>query len=152
MAVIEKRTVINAPVETVFNYVDEPMNIPEVSPGVDRVEVERMTDERVGDSFRLIYSAMGIDFPVTLVTTAHERSRTLASRMEGAMSGEFRWDFREIEPGRTDVGVHIEYEVKGGAIGRAVDSLVLERMNEKNAERMLENVKQRVESIAATGV
>ena len=42
--------------------------------------------------------------------------------------------------------------MKGGALGRAVDSLVLERMNEKNAERMLENVKQRVESIATTGV
>lgn len=103
-----------APVETVFNYVDDPMNIPEVSPGVDRVEVLQRTDERIGDSFRLIYSALGIDFPVTLVTTAHERSRTLASRMEGAMSGEFRWDFRETEPGRTEAGVRIEYESRAG--------------------------------------
>ncbi len=152
MALIEKRTVIDAAVETVFDYVDDALRIREYAPGVDRVEVLRRTDERIGDSFRLIYSAVGIDFPMTLVTTAYERSRMFASRMEGAMTGEFRWDFREIEPGRSEAAVRIDYEVKGGPIGRAVDSLVLERMNEKNAERMLENLKQRVESVATTGV
>ena len=152
MAVIEKSTVIDAPAETVFKYVDEPTNAAKIGPGVDRVEVLRRTDERIGDSFRLIYSALGVDFPVTLVTTANDPPRTLAARMEGGMSGEFRWSFRETEPGRTETGVRVDYEVKGDAIGRAVDALILERLNEKNAERMLENMKQRVESVPATGV
>ena len=152
MALIEKTTVVDAPVETVFDYVDDPTNVPDVAPGVDRVEIERRTDERIGDSFRLIYSVLGIDFPMTLVGTAYERPHTLESRMEGPMSGTFRWNFREIDTTKTELSVRIEYEVKGGAAGRAVDSLVLERVNEKNAQRMIENVKQRAESIEATGV
>ena len=152
MAVIEKKTIVDAQVETVFDYVEDPMHIPEYGPGVGRVEVLQRTDEGLGDSWRLIYSVIGIDFPMTFVATARARPITLVSKLEGAMSGEFRWDFRETEPGRTEVTLRVEYEVKGGAAGRAVDSLVVERMNDKNAARMLENVKQRTESISATGV
>ena len=72
--------------------------------------------------------------------------------MQGAMSGVLRFHLREAEPGKTEAGVRVEYEVKGGAVGRAVDSLVLERMNEKNAEQMLENLKQRLETSATTGI
>ena len=152
MAVVERTTVIDAPIETVFNYVDDPMNIPEVTPGVERVEVLQRTDERIGDSIRLIYSALKIDFPMTLVRTSYEPPRTLGWRLEGAMSGTLGWHLREVGPGRTEAGLRVEYEVKGGAVGRAFDSLVLERLNDKNAERLLENLKARVESIATTGV
>jgi carbon monoxide dehydrogenase subunit G len=150
--VIERTVLVDAPVEAVFDYLDDPMHVPDYGPGVDRVEVVRRTDDRVGDSFRTVYSVVGIDLPVTFVASAYERPRVLASRMEGAMSGEFRWDFRERETGGTEVGVRIDYQLKGGPVGRAFDALVFERTNEKNAERMLENLKRRVESVATTGV
>jgi hypothetical protein len=37
----------------------------------------------------------------------------------------------------------------GGVLGKAIDALLMERMNEKNAERMLENIKMIVESQGA---
>ncbi len=151
MAVIEKRIEIDAPVDAVFDFVDDPMHAADFGPGVDRVEVLRRTDERIGDSFRLIYSVLGIDFPVTFVSTGYERPRRLVARMEGPMSGEFRWDFREIDGGRSEAAVRIDYAVKGGAVGRAVDSILLERMNEKNAGQMVENLKQRVEQVRKLG-
>ena len=152
MSTVENTSVIDAPIEAVFKYVDEPMNIPEVTPGVDRVEVLRTTDERIGDSIRLVYSVMKLDFPMTIVRTAHEPPSMVAWTLQGAMSGELRWHLREVGPEETEASVRVEYEVKGGAVGKAVDSLVLERMNEKNGHTMLENVKQRLESRATTGI
>lgn len=152
MSTVEKTSVIDAPIEAVFKYVDEPMNVPEVAPGVDRVEVLRTTEERIGDSIRLVYSVMKLDFPMTIVRTAHEPPSMVAWTLQGAMSGVLRWQLREAGPGQTAASLRVEYELKGGALGKAVDSLVLERMNEKNAETMLENVKQRLESRATTGI
>ena len=147
MALIEKSGIVDAPVEAVFDYMEDPMNVPEFAPGVERVEVLRRTDERVGDSFRLVYSVIGIDFPITFAVTESERPHTLVSRMEGAMTGEFRWQLEDADGG-TEVRLRIDYQVKGGAVGRAFDTLLLERMNEKNAERMVGNLKLRAESAA----
>jgi hypothetical protein len=41
--------------------------------------------------------------------------------------------------------------VRGGIVGQAMNALLLERMNEKNIERMLENVKLIAETEAAHG-
>jgi carbon monoxide dehydrogenase subunit G len=149
VAVIEKSTMVSTPAEAVFDYMDDPTNIPNFAPGVERVEIERRTDDRIGDSFRLVYSVLGINFPITFVVTESERPHTLASRMQGAMTGEFRWELDESDGGTT-LRLRIDYEVKGGAVGRAFDALMLERMNEKNAERMVENLKLRAESATAS--
>jgi carbon monoxide dehydrogenase subunit G len=150
MALIEKSAVVDAPIEAVYDYMDDPTNVPDFAPGVERVEVLRRTDERVGDSFRLIYRVIGIDFPITFAVTEAERPHTLASRMEGAMTGEFRWQLDDPDGG-TEIRLRIDYEVKGGAVGRAFDALMLERMNEKNAEQMVENLKARAESATRAG-
>jgi hypothetical protein len=35
----------------------------------------------------------------------------------------------------------MEYEMAGGILGKAMNAMLVERMNEKNAERLLENLK-----------
>jgi uncharacterized membrane protein len=42
----------------------------------------------------------------------------------------------------TKVSVDITYQLSGGAIGKAVDSLLLERTNEKAIEEMLQNLRR----------
>lgn len=120
MSTVEKARVIGAPIEAVFDYIDEPMNIPEVTPGVDRVEVLGSSHEHIGDSIRLIYSAMKIEFPMTLVRTAHEPPYMVAWTLQGAMSGVLRWQLREAGPGETEASLRVEYEVKGEpSVGRS---------------------------------
>ena len=46
----------------------------------------------------------------------------------------------------TEASVRIDYQMKGGIIGTAMNALLVERMNEKNAERMLENLKMLAEA------
>ena len=59
----------------------------------------------------------------------------------GGMTGTFRWAFEPLGA-QTKATVDVDYRVAGGAIGKAVDSLVLERTNEKSIEGMLENLRR----------
>lgn len=140
MAVVERSTTIDALVEKVFEYLEDPNNIPRYAPGVSRVDDVRRSEERVGDSYRTVYSVMGLDFPTKFTTVEHERPRKVVARMEGGITGTFAWTLAP-QDGSTRVDVRIDYEMKGGILGKAMDALLVERMNQKNAERMLENLK-----------
>ena len=140
MAVIEKSIVIHAPVEKVFELLDDHHRIPEYSPSVSRVEDVRQSDGRHGDSVRVHYSLMGIDLPTTLTVREHTRPGKIAVELHGAVHGTITTTL-EPQGDATQVKMHVDYEIRGGRVGKAIDVLLLERMTEKNAERWLENVK-----------
>jgi carbon monoxide dehydrogenase subunit G len=52
------------------------------------------------------------------------------------------WSWR-LEPAgqSTYLTTAMEYEMAGGILGKAMNAVLVERMNEKNAERLLENLK-----------
>ena len=104
MPVVEASIVINAPVERVFDLMDDPQRVVEYVPGIVRVSDFDRTPQRVGDSARVTYSVLGLRFP-------------------------------------TRVTWHIDYTMKGGILGKAVNALLVQRLNEKNVERSLENLK-----------
>jgi uncharacterized membrane protein len=58
------------------------------------------------------------------------------------------WTWRLSPRGKsTHVTTTMEYEMTGGILGKAMNAVLVERMNEKNAERLLENLK-RVSEVA----
>jgi ribosome-associated toxin RatA of RatAB toxin-antitoxin module len=141
MAQIHKTVTIDAPAEKVFDIVDDPDNYPKYVPNVSQVVDVRRSDKRIGDSFRVIYKVLGTTFDEKFKTTEFQRPTRISSAFEGGMTGTFRWAFEPLGA-KTKVTVDIEYRVAGGAIGKAVDSLVLERTNEKSIEGMLENLRR----------
>ena len=58
MAKVERSMTINAPVEKVFAYIDDPMNELEWFPGL--MEVRDVTDKGVGACSRFAYKMIGI--------------------------------------------------------------------------------------------
>jgi uncharacterized membrane protein len=64
MAKTEKTIIINAPVEKVFNYVNEPTNLPEICPSLVEVkDVQRLPND--GTSDRWVYEMAGMRFQAT---------------------------------------------------------------------------------------
>jgi uncharacterized membrane protein len=55
------------------------------------------------------------------------------------MSGTFAWTFKQ-QPQGSAVTVDVAYQLAGGPLGKAVDSLMLQRTNEKTIEDMLKNL------------
>jgi carbon monoxide dehydrogenase subunit G len=141
MSEIHKTVTFDAPVEKVFELVDNPDNIPNYIPNVERVADVKRTDGRIGDTFRVIYKVLGISFDEKFTVTGYEPKRKLVSKFDGGMKGTFSWTF-EPQGAQTECSMDIEYQVGGGILGKAADALVLERINEKNMDESLENIRR----------
>ena len=141
MAHIHKRATIDAPIEKVFDFVDDPERIPTYAPNVERVMDVVRTEKRVGDSFRVIYKVLGVTFDQKFKVTAYQRPNRVGNSVEGGMTGTFNWNF-EPQGNQTQVSVDVQYSLAGGPIGKAVDAVMLERTNEKTMEQMLQNIQK----------
>ncbi len=143
MAEIHKTATIDAPAEKLFEIVDNPENFPGYVPNVSQVVDVRRSEGRVGDTFRVIYKVLGITFDEKFTTTEYQRPNRITATFAGGMSGTFRWGFEPLAA-QTKVNVDIEYRLAGGAVGKAVDALLVERANEKSIEEMLQNLRRMV--------
>ena len=139
MAEIHKNTTVGEPVEKVFEIVDNPANFPKYVPNVRDVVDVRRSDGRIGDSFRVIYKVLGVTFDETFTVTDYERPNRIKSTFAGGMTGTFAWTFEPQGEG-TKINVDVEYQLAGGPLGKAVDTLMLERVNEKTIEDTLKNL------------
>jgi len=139
MSEIHKNATIDAPADKVYEFVDNPENFPQYVPNVERVEDIKRSEGRIGDSFRVVYKVMGVTFDEKFTVTEHQPPHKAGSRFEGGMKGTFDWTF-EPQGQQTKTTVVVRYELAGGALGKAVDALVLERTNEKTIEGMLQNM------------
>lgn len=141
MAEIHNRATVDAPIEKVFDFVDDPERFPTYVPNVDRVADLVRTEKRLGDSFRVIYKVLGMTFDEKFTVTEYQRPNRLRSAFAGGMNGTFAWSF-EREGEQTRVNVDVDYQMAGGPIGKAVDALLLERTNEKTIEHLLQNMQK----------
>ena len=140
MATIHKSIDIDAPAERVFALLTDPRRLPEYAPGLVSVEDIRQTEQHLGDSFRATYSVLGLHFPMTFTATEYEQPTKLTTRFEGGMKG--TWTWRLSPRGKsTHLTTAMEYEMAGGILGKAMNAVLVERMNEKNAEQLLGNLK-----------
>jgi ribosome-associated toxin RatA of RatAB toxin-antitoxin module len=139
MAVMRKTAYIDAPVDTVFTIVEAPENWPQYVPHVRKALDIRRTDRRVGDSFRLIYKVLGLTFDERLSVTAYERPNMYNMQVQGHMSGSQNWTF-ETQSGQTKVEIEVEYKLPAGPLGKALDALVLQRVNSKTIDQMFQNL------------
>lgn len=141
MSEIKKTVTIDAPAHELFEIVEDPTKFPRYVPNVSEVVDVKRSDQRVGDSFRIVYKVLGITFDEVFTTTEYHRPSRITSTFKGGMTGTFRWTF-EPDGTKTRVAVHIDYSVAGGVLGKAADALMLERANDKSIDGMLENLRR----------
>ena len=145
MAAIQKTIVVNAPIEQVFQALDDPDKMPLYVPNVTKISDVQRSDARLGDRFQATYAMMGMHFEEKFTYTEYERPRKIAAQFADGMTGTMSCTLEPLGDS-TRLSLEISYQMRGGVLGKAVDALLVERMNEKNAERMLENIKMIVES------
>ena len=139
MAEIHKSTTVATPADKGFEIVDDPANFPKYVPNVHEVVDIRRSAGRIGDSFRVIYKVLGVTFDEKFTVTEYERPNRIKSTFSGGMTGTFAWTFEPLGEG-SKINVDIDYQLAGGPLGKAVDSLMLQRVNEKTIEDTLQNL------------
>jgi uncharacterized protein YndB with AHSA1/START domain len=143
MAKIEKSIIIDAPVEEVFNYVEEPTNIPEYWPSVVEIkEVEQLPNG--GARMTAIYKMAGIRFEVASKCTEYIPNRRTVYESEGGVSSMATWIY-ESHDGGTRVTVENEYTVELPVLRKLAESFLV-KINENEAEAILANVKAKMEA------
>jgi coenzyme Q-binding protein COQ10 len=143
MAKVERSILINAPTETIDQIALDASRLPEWYVGVEDTKPDDLYPE-VDGRVLLVYKAAGVTFNLALTVQELVRGDHISYQMTGMMIGTQEWGYTP-EGSRTRLTALVEYEMPGGALGKIADKLVVERMNAKNLEQSLENLKALVE-------
>lgn len=69
----------------------------------------------------------------------------MISRFEGGMSGTMSFTLEQVADA-AQLNWEIDYTMRGGILGKVADTLLVERMNERNSQRSMEDIKLLCES------
>lgn len=142
MAKINKAIVINAPVEKVFGYLDEPTNLPEIWPSlVETTEVKRLPNG--GNFYRWTYKMAGLRFNGTSEDIEWVVNQRIVNQNKGGIDSTITWTFEPQGEG-TKFTAEVEYKVPVPLIGRIAEATIV-KMNEHETEVFGANLKARME-------
>jgi uncharacterized membrane protein len=143
MTMIERSILIKATpeeIETIHNDIDR---LPEWYAGIEKAISDGIYPN-AGGKVRLIYKAAGITFEMTNTCLDYEYARVGRYKMEGMITGNYEEILEPVEGG-TRFTMKFDYQMPGGGVGKIVDRLFVEKMNAKNLEDSLKNLKAMVE-------
>jgi uncharacterized protein YndB with AHSA1/START domain len=142
MAKITKSVVIDAPVEAVFNYVEDPASLPEYWPSIVEVkDVKQLPNG--GNRMDIVYKMAGVRFDIETECTEYIPNQRTVYESEGGVSSTLVWTYEPVDGG-TKVTIENEYTVELPVLRNLAGSF-LTRMNENEAEAILANVKAKME-------
>lgn len=149
MTTVERSIVINASTEMIDKIALDAHRLPEWYVGVEKATPDSLYPE-VDGRVILVYKATGITFNLALTVQELVRGDHVAYQMGGMMVGTQQWGYTP-EGEKTRLTALVDYEIPGGALGKVADKLVVERMNAKNLEKSLENLKALVDAAILYG-
>ena len=142
MAKLSRSVIINAAVDKVFAYIDDPTNAPEWNPGL--IEVTEITGSGVGQHYRWRYKMAGVPLNGETTVSEHIPNERRVIQSKGALEAHWTFTF-EPHDGGTKLGMDVEYTVPVPVLGKLAEKLVLKR-NEREADMATENIKDKMES------
>ena len=141
MAKVEKSITINAPVEKVFAYIEDPMNQLEYLPSI--VEVKDVTGQGVGAHYRWAYKMTGLRFEGETTMTEYVSNERIVVQTKGGIASTWSWTFTSGDGG-TEVSLTVEYTIPVPVLGKLGEALVL-KQNEREAGTAMANIKAKLE-------
>lgn len=142
MARIERSITINAPVEKVFAYIDDPMNELEWFPGL--MEVRDVTGKGVSARSRFTYKMIGICLEGESTVTEHIPNKRIVTQSKGRIVSTWTSTFKP-ENGRTKLAVVVDYTIPIPVLGKLAEAVVL-KWTEREADMAVANIKARMEA------
>ena len=142
MAKVERSMTINAPVEKVFAYIDDPMNELEWFPGL--MEIRDVMGKGVGARSRFAYKMIGIRLEGESTVTEHIPNERIVTQSKGGIISTWTWTFKP-ENGRTRLTVVVDYTIPIPVLGKVAEAAVL-KWTGREADMATANIKARIEA------
>lgn len=144
MVRVEKDIWIEAPVERVFAYMDDPLHQAEITPSLSEVD-PRGRAPCGGAKAGFVYKMAGVPFRGEIEATRYEPPRRIEFDMRGPLDGRIWFGFEpEGEGTRATYGA--DYTLPNAALERLARPF-LTAYNERECRTVLENLKARMESL-----
>ena len=141
MACVKNTMLIHAPVEKVFAYVDDPIQLPEVWPSmIEATNLERSPDGRKRHEW--VYKMAGIHFhgkSEDVEWVANQRIVTKTSGIESTLV----WAFQPEGDG-TRVTLETTYTIPVPVLGRLAEAIIV-KLNENEGAVLMANLKAKLE-------
>ncbi len=142
MVTIEKTVTIKVPPEKVFGFFEDPKHLPEIMPSLIEVkDVEKLPTG--GFKYHWIYKIAGMRFEGVTETTEFVPVEKIVDKTKGEIESTFHWTFFK-ENGWTKVDLEVGFEYPKPLIGKFAEPFLL-KLNEREAEMVLANLKDRLE-------
>lgn len=134
---------VDTPVETVFNFLGDPNNLPEVWANIIEVKNVKKSKDNPGFNFNWTYKMSGLPFEGKCETIEYMPYDRLAFKTNKGLDSTITWRFQPI--GReTNVTLRFEYQIPSSLLKRIKEDVVIQE-NEHEVEALLQNLKSRLE-------
>lgn len=144
MAVVERKIFIKAPYPAIEQATTlAPQDWVHWFVGVEAVEPSAAYPQQ-GSTLNLKYKASGMTFDLVMTLVQFVPNQTTVFKMDGMITGTQTWSGQPEGDG-VWISIVFDYDIPGGGLGKMLDKLVIERINTKNLEDSLNNLKARVE-------
>ncbi len=128
---------VDADIESVFEFLDDPYNHAAVTPRLTDVrDIERLPNG--GKRLAYTYRMAGLGIDGELVQTVHEPNERMVFELRGRLEGTIDLSFESVEDG-TVLTYTAEYDLPENAL-TSVGEPVIRRFNERELRATLENV------------
>jgi uncharacterized membrane protein len=142
MVTIDKDITINVPQEQVFGFFEDPTHFPEIFPSLIEVkDLEKLPEG--GYKYHWVYKLAGFKFEGETETTEFVPPKMIVDKTRGEIESKFAWKFFG-ENGHTKVELEIGFEFPKELFGKFTEPFLL-KLNEREAEMVLANLKDRLE-------
>lgn len=146
MARVKKTVTVNAPVGEVFDYINDPTNLPEVWPNLLEVKDVKSLPNG-GNSSRFVYEMAGVRIKGSGVDVECIANQRIVNKTQGGVESTMTWLFRPVAGG-TEVTLDAEYTVPIPLAGRLAAAIIA-RINEKDIVYLMNSIKLRFARLRA---
>jgi hypothetical protein len=138
---INKVEKINAPIEEIFRYIENPENLKLYFPNIVDIINSHISEKKVGDSFVATFITMGVVFEELFTVNEYEDLNSISLNFAGVLNGKMGFNFHKIYKDVTLANFYLNYRINNDISENPIDSIIFQRLSTINFERVLENLK-----------
>ena len=139
---IKKSIIIDAPVEKVFGYMEDPTHLLEFWPSM--IDITNVRQNSIGGTtYEWMYKMAGMKFHGESDTLELIKNKKIITESTKGIPNRFDFDYIDLGD-KTEVKVQADYSVPVPLLSKVAEGIV-SKLNEHEAEVMLANLKARME-------
>lgn len=146
MAKVHRETIVNADIENCFDFIADPEKAPIFVSSLHSVTPVSVEPKGVGNKWSWEYDMFGVPIKGSAECIGYDRPNKYVWRSTQGVQSTWVYTFEKVDGG-TKISVSIDYEVPAVALGgKIADKLIIEKLNENEADNGFKNLKTILES------